>query len=258
MKKNNRLFAFFVVIAVLLLAAVIGSGIYVNYYQNRTSYEDKNGWFHNAEGGVYESDPYAGLNYVRIPCDKEEFSNMTAHQFIEKITPVLKAYKGKNYVTFDFGDGTGIYWAFSDLTYDGVYGNLDEAGVTIDTQYIIAVNGTRVTATEGSPFDSMDSINMYAYLPSGYYNDSAFVLVNQGLLFISVDFDNSTLSYEAAANELWAAFQKADLSKIEHVVICMNDDIYYVVNEEGNVVEDPSAYDTYFDLIFGEDIEIEE
>ena len=254
-RKGNKGFIGGVIITILLVAALIGCIAFVRYYQNRPVYEDKNGWIHNAEGGNYDSDPYAGYNFARIECDKEEFANMTAHQFLDKLQPVFKAYKGKNYVTFDFGDGTGIYWPFASTTYDGVYGHIDEAGVYIDTITLIHVEGNQIVATDGSPFDSLASINMYDYLPEAYYNDSSFVMVNEDLLFISVVFDNSTLPYDEASMELWNAFQEADLTGINHVVICMNGSIYYVVNEEGIPVYDETAYDTYFDLIFGEGVQ---
>lgn len=182
------------------------------------------------EGTEYESDPYASLNYVVIDSDKTEFENMTAHQFLSKLKPIFKAYSGKAYITFSFGDGTGLYWPYANKKYDGIYGMIDDFGTITSQKSFIHIEGNTVTSEETSSETSEDSVNMFALLPEAYYSDNTMVSVMEDVLYLNVYFDASTRSYEEIANELWDIYKSADLSGINTILIRMNDDVFYEVN----------------------------
>jgi hypothetical protein len=229
MQKNKKFIAG-IVCVILAVAALIGSFAFVDWYQNRSVFTDKNGWIHNIEGTEYESDPYASLNYVVIDSDKTEFENMTAHQFLSKLKPIFKAYSGKAYITFSFGDGTGLYWPYANKKYDGIYGMIDDFGTITSQKSFIHIEGNTVTSEETSSETSEDSVNMFALLPEAYYSDNTMVSVMEDVLYLNVYFDASTRSYEEIANELWDIYKSADLSGINTILIRMNDDVFYEVN----------------------------
>lgn len=253
--RTNKKFVIGIICVFLALALLIGSFVFVDWYQNRSVFTDKYGWVHNAEGTEYESDPYASLNYVIVNCDKKEFSEMTSHQFLNKITPVFKAYKGKTYVTFSFGDGTGIYWPYADKKYDGIYGSIDDLGHVTGQEMILHVDGNMVRKEEASEEVSDASVQMYQLLPEAYYTDNTVVMVKENVLYINVSFNAAARSYADVANELWNIYKKADLKGINIVLIRMNNDVFYEVNtmiDDSEPVAVENGYAKWEMFLYGE------
>lgn len=254
--KKNKNFIIGIACVILSLGLLGGSFMFVEWYQNRAVFMDKNGWVHNTDGTKYEADPYASLNYVVIDCDKTEFEDMTTHQFLSKINPIFKAYSGKSYVTFAFGDGTGLYWAYADKKYDGIYGVIDNTGHITAQQAFIHIEGKQITKEDATAETSEDSVNMYALLPETYYTDNAMVAVMDDVLYLNVYFDASGRGYEDVANELWDIYKNADLSGINTVLIRMNDSTFYEVSSKSvdNVpVYIENGYEKWAEFLYGKD-----
>lgn len=253
---KNRKFIVGIICVVLALSLLGGSIVFVGWYQNRSVFTDKNGWTHNTEGTEYESDPYESLNYVIINSNKDEFTNMTTHQFLSKINPIFKAYSGKSYITFDFGDGTGLYCPYANKKYDFIYGTIDESGHIVSQNLYVHVAGNEITTEDASEETSDSSINMYKLLPEAYYSDNTMVAVLDNVLYLNVYFDATSRSYEDIANELWKIYKKADLTGISTVLIRMNDDIFYEVNtmiEDSVPVYVENGYDKWANFLYGDE-----
>lgn len=254
---RNKKFMAGIVVMVLAVCALVGSLKFVDWYQNRQVFTDKNGWVHNVEGTEYESDPYASLNYVVVDSNKEEFANMTAHQFFSKINPIFKAYSGKEYITFDFGDGTGLYWPLVNKKYDGIYGAIDETGRIVSQEAIIHIDGKTITKQETVIETTASSVEMYSLLPEAYYADNTMVVVMDDVLYLNVYFDASVRAYADVADELWSIYKDADLSGIKTVLIRMNDDIFYEVDTmiaDSTPAFVENGYEKWAEFLYGEGV----
>ena len=251
--KKNKSFIIGCICIIFSLIVLFCCTQFVNWYNNRPTFVDKNGWVHTTVGNSYEADPYAGLTYTIIDANKEEFASMTSHQFLSKINPLMKAYKGKQYITISFGDGTGIYWPFADSSYDGIYGVIDTKGIVTSQESLIHVEGNIVSKVEVDTGLTASSVYMWDFLPEGYYNDDACVLVIDDILFISVVFDDTSRSYDDIANELWNAFIVADRTGINRVIINLNTEYWYEINDENIPEYNELGRYEYPKLLYGEE-----
>ncbi len=108
--------------------------------------------------------------YAVVEISKESFDNKDYHTLYNTIAPVLDSYKKqqKIYTTFSFGDGTGLYFPFSDITKSGQYTKIDEKGSPTERIGDVIVNGASLSYKESAPISSGVSLNVYQYVPSEY------------------------------------------------------------------------------------------
>ena len=254
MRKNQK-FIIGIIAAIIAFGLLLASFWFASWYKSRSSFTDSNGWVHNIDGTEYGSDPYASLNYVVINSDKAEFEKMSTHQFLQKIIPIFKAYSGKSYVTFAFDDGTGLYWPYADKKNDGIYGTIDETGHLITQEAYVHIEGNEITKEDVSKETTAESVNMYSLLPEDYYTDDAMVSVMGQVLYLNVYFDTASRTYDEVALELWNIYKEADLSKIDTVLIRMNDDVFYEVNarsDESTPVYVENGYEKWASFLYGD------
>lgn len=124
--------------------------------------------------------------YAILSVSKKEFKKMSKREFIDKITSVLDAYKDKLYTTFDFGDGTGIYFPFSDITKGGQYGEIDKKGMILHRMGDITIKGNDVIYQKTLIMSSKESMALYKYIPSEFVTDDFGLCLIKDDLFIMI------------------------------------------------------------------------
>jgi len=208
---------------------------------NFEGYKDENGWLHKDDTSVmYETDTNVRNKYALVPISKETLTDIDSHTYIELISPVLNGYSNKIYTSFKFEDGTGIYYPGSNINQIAIYGEMNENGLVTQELGLIETNGTIVSYTESAPIQSVETKNMYQYLPSKYQTDNGSVLVIDGNLFISVGIETRANETEAyvAADEVYKAFLDADLSQYNNIEIVVNNEFAYVIVNETLVLKE--------------------
>lgn len=218
---NKRFIKFTAFIATIILVAC---GI-VFYLTNET-WTDRNGFTHNTKTSEYESDKNASRTFAIVEMDKG-ILGLSDHKFIETVTPILEAYSDKYYTTFDFGDGTGLYFPGSDVNETAFYGDIDENGLITQQISYISINGTQVVKEAARLSASEESLKMEEYYPEKYKNDSAWVTVADDCLYLTIGIDeNATLSdCAAAATDIYNIYieKGAILSEFNAIYISVND-----------------------------------
>ncbi len=193
------------------------------------------------------ADENSSRDYALIDASKEEFESMDSHEFLEKVLPILSSYSGKNYTTFVFNDGTGLYFAFSDSTKGGIYGEIDEDGRITAAIGTVTISGTEVTYTEVSTSTSKESASIYEYVPDEYVSDALYACVNDGILYLS--FAANVNSDEEAQTASLDFYNKIisngyDNSNLSFVYISVNDLYGIALNPTTlDVTVDESAVD---------------
>ncbi len=229
-------------IAIFLILA-IGA---VKYAGPNISWVDRHGFKHNAKTeAVYSDNNDANLNYLVIQASKEEFKAMDSHAFLERITPVLNANEGKEYVTFRFGDGTGIYFPKADMNLEASYGDVDENGQLVNRIGYIIISGAQVAYEAlGSEF-SRDSIDAEEVLPDEYKNDDLSACVDEGILYLNVA--KTALNQDEAfqvGKDVAKEYLNGDfnMSKIHSFYIALNYKYGFIVNlRTGDIKQDNSV-----------------
>jgi len=221
------------VIASLCILLLVVSIAAKNF--NFEGYKDENGWIHNTDTStMYETDVNTINSYAIVTIEKTQLTNIDAHKFIETISPILNGYSDKQYTTILLGDGTGIYYPGSDIGKVAIYGEVNEFGIVTQELGQILVNGMTVTFTESDVIQSVETKNMYQYLPNKYQTDSGSVLVKDNNLYISVGINPHATLDEAsiAAEEVFIAFSVTDLSVYNTVEIVVNNEHVYCVEND--------------------------
>jgi len=231
MSKSTKII---VAVTVLLCMLLVGVTIFVNNY-HVGSYTDKNGWIHNESSQTsYDTDENLRRSYALVEMDKELLTNIDAHTFIETISPILNGYSTKLYTTFMFDDGTGVYYPESNIDNIAVYGEINETGFVTQEIGTIDVNGMTITYKEAPAMLSVESKNMYQYLPDKYKTDTGAVVVEDNCLYINVGLQSRVSKEEAylAANEVYDAFKAANLSRFENIEIVVNNEYVYTIIDD--------------------------
>lgn len=228
MQKTTKIIISVTVCLCIILACIMAFA--KNY--NPDSYKDKNGWIHNDNTSVtYETDANIKNTYAIVSMDKNRFINLDAHGYIELIAPILNGYSNKHYTTIMFEDGTGIYCPGSSIDNIAFYGEINETGTVTQEIGQIKVTGTTIAYTESSVITSVESKDMYQYLPEKYQTDNGSVAVIDNKLYVSVGIDSYAKKDEAyiAAEEVLSAFSEADLERYDYVEIVVNNEFVFQV-----------------------------
>ena len=180
---------------------------------------DKNGWLHRK--GVIDfsiGESKTPTEYQLVPVDKEDFTDISAHNFIKKVSSVLNAYTGKTYVTFVFQDGTGLYCPGSSIDEVLIYGTIDELGATTEDLYYITIQGNTVTKTEVPYYLSNASYELSKVIPQEYQNDSTWTSVKDGIAYLQVVWSGTKSDEEIAKEILDLIPEKESYEKV-HIVV---------------------------------------
>lgn len=138
------------------------------------------------KSGNINADKNINREYAILSVSKKEFKKMSKREFIDKITSVLDAYKDKLYTTFDFGDGTGIYFPFSDITKGGQYGEIDKKGIILHRIGDITIKENDVIYQKTLKMSSKESMALYKYIPSEFVTDDFGLCLIKDNLFIMI------------------------------------------------------------------------
>ncbi len=247
MKKHFIKFTVLIAIVIALLCAVV-------LFLSNAAWTDKNGFTHNTESSEYASDENAARTYAIVEIDKS-LLDMSDHKFIETVTPVLEAYSDKYYTTFDFGDGTGLYFPGSDVNETAFYGNIDENGQITQQISYISVNGTQLTREEARLSASEASLKMEEYYPDEYKNDASWVTVADNILYLTIGIDeNATLTdcAQVATNIYNIYINKgATLSEFDAIYISVNDLYAFKIDpkaEAFSITNDDTLLDKFAEI----------
>ncbi len=250
---------------IMILCAVILlvlADLAVKEFGPRITWTDKSGFRHmGAVEEVPEERAEEGRDYYVVPADKAEFKAMDSHAFIEKVTPVLEAYHDKRYVSFMFGDGTGIYFPDADISLDASYGTLDEKGLITGREGYITIAGTQVSYEPVTADMSPESAAALDVLPREYKNDDLSACIDDGTLYLNVaqtaltPEDAKKVAEEVARAYLACGFNK---SKVTGFYIALNYKYGYRVDlKTAAVTEDDSVVQAVGEknMIIGTEIE---
>lgn len=247
MKKRFIKFTVLIAIVITLLCAVV-------LFLSNATWTDKNGFTHNTESSEYASDENASRAYAIVEMDKS-LLDMSDHKFIETVTPVLEAYSDKYYTTFDFGDGTGLYFPGSDVNETAFYGNIDENGQITQQISYISVNGTQLTREEARLSASEASLKMEEYYPDEYKNDASWVTVADNILYLTIGIDeNATLTDCAqASTDIYNIYinKGATLSEFDAIYISVNDLYAFKIDpkaEAFSITNDDTLLDKFAEI----------
>ena len=179
-----------IIIGALLIIAIIVVGS-LGTILSKIEWTDKNGFTHNVkESTSFEQDENVSRSYAIVTIlTKEMYESMTDHEFIERVTPILEAYAGKQYTTFDLGDGTGIYFPGSDIKEDAMYGPIDENGKITSVETFINISGTNVEKETTAPVFQEESKSAIEALPEEYKNDSSVAVTIDGTTYVNLFVD---------------------------------------------------------------------
>ncbi len=226
MNTKNKVFI------ILGVVAVLGLGIFA---LTRINFNKSD----NSEM-ITVTDENAQRDYALVEVSKEEFENMDEHQFLSKVLPILKAYSGKNYTTLVFGDGTGIYFPFSDSTKSAQYCEIDENGLPTQQLGIIMISGTSVTYNEAPIYSSKKTIDAYKYAPNEFVNDSFALCVTDDILYVSLAETKSEEEAKTNAINFCTQF-------IKNGYDATNQQIYVKVGYLYGYIVNPNTLEATFD-----------
>ena len=235
-----------IIIGVLLVIALIGLTI-LGKILPTIKWTDKYGFEHNVENNtVYTQDENAGRSYALITqLSKEDYQTLSNHELIKKIKPVLAVYSGKQYTTFDFGDGTGLTFPLSDINQPAMYGTIDEIGRVLSIEETLYVSGDsieKVSAPATAKQESKDAINL---MPEQFFNDSTMAFTIDGITYLRIFVETSQIESSAATiAQAYASFENVYLIVedqfdqygfvINNGALTPNNDIIATVNEKIN------------------------
>ena len=164
-----------IIIIVLLMIAVIVASIASNHFKvpqkekATTVTEEKSN------------------NPCVVSADKETFKNMSEHDFVSYVTPILETnYNSALYTTFDFKDGTGIYFPFSDISKSASYANLDSEGFPTTVIGTITINGQHVVYEELNGSYAPESKEIESYVDQSYINDYFCAAVKDDTIYVNI------------------------------------------------------------------------
>jgi len=149
-------------VAMVGAVVVIGGGLAI---YSRVPHTDRYGFRHERMSEKERASEEKALNKAKKNKDSSKSGNFTVEKFdkaklnldkidsrtfIETVEPKLRAHKGENYYTFDFGDGTGLYCPLSNITQTMLYGTINDKGQVTGEQLRITVTGTTVSTQKSS------------------------------------------------------------------------------------------------------------
>lgn len=152
---------------------------------NKSAYEE-----------IYEESDIVDYTLVRV--SKSEYESMSEYDFVSTIKPILDANTDKSHTTFVFtnddgtDDGTGLYFAFSDITKGGEYCEIDEKGNPTLWIGYITISGVSVTYEEAPESVSQASLDVYQYVPDKYIGDSLMLCDTDTILYVYLPLDVNT------------------------------------------------------------------
>ena len=164
---------FFGVIGIIVLI----TGIIAFYVQN-IPYKDQNGFIHNKKSTV-EENTAPELNYKIADIEKFDFEDPNTHAVLNTITPILERNKDKDYTTFRFPDGTGLYFPESDIHNAAFYGMLNKKGEVEHEYGTLLIEGTKFSYTPSGPEVSELSSVIASKIPAEYKNDATWVVFDE-------------------------------------------------------------------------------
>ena len=189
----KKIVAAIVVLLFILVALTIAPKI----YNSLSVTTDENGWTHekvSSESSDTEdsSGDKDSLNYVVISASKSDYNiwdnEIDSHTYSNNVFAATSNYEGKQYVTFDFGDGTGLYYgcpSSEDSTYStGTYGEIDEEGLVVEPYYYIYASGSEIWAELVPAGVSQVSAAITEAIPDTYDSDWTSAAVVDGIAYI--------------------------------------------------------------------------
>lgn len=202
---------------------------------------DQNGWKHYTNNTVQNAkDENNGKLYALVNVKKDDWTDISEHKYIEKVTSILMSYSDKIRTTFVFEDGTGIMYPGSDVTETAFYGKVDDEGNVTSTIGYISIKGQSVDYREVESFLSEDSSELFTCIPKEYQTDSAYANLFEGTAYITVATAPDKSSQDVA-NEIYQNIKDAEISA-EQVHILVNADAYELVGETMNKTENSSVF----------------
>lgn len=202
---------------------------------------------------IYEESGIVDYTLVRV--SKSEYESMSEYDFVSTIKPILDANTDKSHTTFVFtnddgtDDGTGLYFAFSDITKGGEYCEIDEEGNPTLWIGYVTVSGMSATYEEAPESASQATLDAYQYVPDRYISDALMLCDTDTILYVYLPLDVNTRGIaEDRANSFCT-----DL--IANGYDCTNKVMYFNMGDLFGVVINPatseiqSDADTDYELI---------
>lgn len=204
---------------ILIVLGLVLVFLVVTYLPTHLDFIDQNGWVHKRDQTTPNMQTNATeTEYKLVSASKSDYTDISAHSFIKKVSSVLDAYQDKTYVTFMFEDGTGLYCPGSSLDYVLVYGKVNEIGAPEEELSYITVTGNTVTQEDVPYFLTKESYEVSSIIPEKYQNDSTWSSVKDNIAYFQVanigDVDEMTI-----AKEIFNRIPDPDIYQEIHIVV---------------------------------------
>lgn len=211
----------------LALAALIVGGAFV---YTHTEHTDEYGYVHNAkDNGSEKTMNIRNTSVVDTSYENIDAVLSASYNFITYATPLINddsASCDDPYITFRLQDGTGIYFSrmYSSTTPNGIYGEIDAAGIVTQDYGYVTINGMNIVYTEAPDSVSRDSKRIAEAVPEEYQNDGLYIQVTDGVVYLTIssEFNVNTRSHADVVYETI----KSECNGMP-VVILVNDHFRY-------------------------------
>jgi len=229
----------YLVVGGILIAGIVATSFYINLSEKSTQQPEP----------AIETSKNDSNAYIVVHADKTRFEGMDAAGFLNAVKPTLDSglADSKEYTTFMFDDGTGIYFPFSDITKGGQYVNCDENGFPESIIGYIDIAGTNVTYEEVSASLSADTSEIYQYVADEYKNDGLKLCFEDDVLYVQMY--GVAMSEEEAQNCAVDFCSKLKANgfdgKVSSYQVCVNEAHGFKINSAlSNVTVDESVIDS--------------